>query len=69
MFGMAQAPNPFGAPAAGTNPFGAQSQQQQQQQQQQGSFNAAPTDSGSSGQVGVPGGRKPIRRAKRPARR
>ena len=57
--------NPFGAPA-GANPF-ANNAGAQPQQQQSGSF-GAPSNSDSSQQV-VPGGRKPIRRAKRPTRR
>ena len=56
--------NPFNAPA-GANPF-ANNTGSLPQQQQSGSF-GAPSNSDSS-QV-VPGGRKPIRRAKRPTRR
>jgi len=57
--------NPFGAPA-GANPF-TNNAGAPPQQQQSGSF-GAPSNSDSSQQV-VPGGRKPIRRAKRPTRR
>ena len=57
--------NPFGAPA-GANPF-SNNAGAPPQQQQSGSF-GAPSNSDSSQQV-VPGGRKPIRRAKRPTRR